>query len=81
MVKYYNVQIIPTSQAECNQLASLVHTHKMRQFAPPDPPFRVGQEAVFWSDNTYTTCMPKRDRLINRIYTVNEFAAVLNTGL
>lgn len=80
--KFYNVPIIPKSQAECNQLASLVHSHKLNVIHyRVGQPFKVGVLAWFWGDGQYTpeyvgtlfTDEPK--------VTVNEFAQMLNTGV
>lgn len=82
IMKYYNAPIIPQSQAECNQLASLVHTHKLKvvHFMVGHP-FRVGVMAWFWGDGEYTPNYLGAQLLGNVVITVNEFARMLNTGV
>lgn len=80
--KYYNIPIIPQSQAECNQLASLVHSHKLTAISNRvGQPFRVGVMAWFWGDGEYTPVFVGGQYHGYAVVTVNEFARLLNTGV
>lgn len=82
IMKYYNVPIIPQSQAECNQLASLVHSHKLKAMEHRvGQPFKVGVMAWFWGDGEYTPNYLGVAVHGYDVVTVNEFARMLNTGV
>lgn len=73
-----NLCVRPKSQQECNQLASIVHTHNKRLDNPNDPPFRVGVLAWFWDyDNSYTTTYMGTLQHIGELLTPNQLAARL----
>lgn len=50
-----NLYVIPSSEAECNQLLSFVTSNGWQDYFKGYSPFRVGKIAWFWSDKTYTT--------------------------
>lgn len=46
--------VVPKDSADCNQLVSLVQSHKVRLFyAEHQPVFRVDVPAVFWITGQY----------------------------
>lgn len=82
IMKYYNVPIIPQSQAECNQLASLVHSHNLKVIPyRVGQPFKVGVLAWFWGDSYHTPEYIGEWLADTPLVTVNEFARMLNTGV
>lgn len=74
----YNLCVRPKSQQECNQLASIVHSHNKHLLNPNDPPFRVGALAWFWYyNNSYTTTFSGTLTSVGELLTPNQLAARL----
>jgi hypothetical protein len=74
------VDIIPRSQAECNQLASLAHSNGLVALnLSHTRKFKVGTVATVYSDKEYFTQKPSQ-QVCFKVITANELQDHLNKG-